>query len=284
MEVIKMTYQEINNYYRQLYHKDVPRSTLTNWVKQGKISANKEDNGKYNYDFDSFKKIIESDEYKKKFRASKENPYDYINTIQKDLLVTGIVPLEEKKDNYHGTLMYCNCLRCGKEKIQVRFSYLTPNGNYYQETCGCGRKERAFLASSRTDLTSEHLKIFRKDFEKFLFVHKILSKNTEKYYTHCPIEEYINAIKTIYFDKQFNFIYEFWKKKEKQNTYYDWAKPSLDHIIPKSRGGTNKIENLQVLTVFENLSKRDMTQEEWDNFKRETHTTSDYFIENIMRG
>ncbi len=59
-------------------------------------------------------------------------------------------------------------------------------------------------------------------------------------------------------------------------------KPSIDHIIPKSRGGSNDKENLQFLTLFENLAKRDMTQEEWNNFKKNTHTQSDYFIENIQ--
>lgn len=278
-----MTYCEINNYYKQIYGKDFPRATLTKWVKEGKIKAIKESNGRYNYDFESFKSMVNDEDYSKKVRAKKENPVDYINTIRNDLLITGIVPPEEKKEDYKGTLMYCKCLRCGRENVQVRFSYLTPNGNYQQETCGCGRKERAFLASSRPDLTSEHLKDFRQDFEKFLLVHKILSKNTEGYYTTCPIEEYINALKYFYFNEQFNLIYSFWKENEKLNTYYDWAKPSLDHIIPKSRGGTHKIENLQVLTVFENLAKRDMTQEEWESFKKETHTTSDYFIENINK-
>ena len=155
-----MNYCEINNYYKQIYGKDFPRATLTKWIKEGKIKAEKGDNGRYNYDFDSFALIINSDEYKKTIKAKKENPLDYINTIKNELLITGIVPPEEKKEDYKGTLMYCKCLRCGRENIQIRFSYLTPNGNYHQETCGCGRKERAFLASSRSDLTSEHLKIF----------------------------------------------------------------------------------------------------------------------------
>ena len=66
-------------------------------------------------------------------------------------------------------------------------------------------------------------------------------------------------------------------------TFYDWAKPSLDHIIPSSKGGSNTLDNFQFLTTFENLAKRDMTMDEWKNFKQKTNTTSDYFIENIMK-
>ena len=61
------------------------------------------------------------------------------------------------------------------------------------------------------------------------------------------------------------------------------AKPSIEHIIKKSRGRQDIRENYQFLTVFENLSKRDMTWEEWCEFKEKTHTSSDYFIENILK-
>ena len=188
-----------------------------------------------------------------------------------------------KTPDYKGTLMYCKCLKCNRpDLIQVRFSYLTPNGNYSQTTCGCGRKERAFLAVSRKDIREDFLNQFN-DFEKFLFLHKILIVNTDKYYSNCPIQEYEQAIEYFYQDKNFNILYDFCNSQEKNNTFYDQAKPSLDHIVPKSKGGGNNIENLQFLTVFENLAKRDMTQEEQNTFKEKTHTESDYFIEKIIK-
>ena len=55
-------------------------------------------------------------------------------------------------------------------------------------------------------------------------------------------------------------------------------------LIPTSKGGKEELSNYQFLTIFENLVKRDMTMEEWNVFKRETNTKSDYFIESILKG
>ena len=42
---------------------------------------------------------------------------------------------------------------------------------------------------------------------------------------------------------------------------------SIDHIIPKAKGGTNLLSNLQFLSWFENRCKNDMTQDEWNTLK-----------------
>ena len=277
--------RELNDLYKEIYQKDFPSSTLSKWVKKKVIRAEKQPNGTYNYNIEDFKQKILSNEYQTMLKAERAKPKDFIGKRCGDLLIKKIVPTAEKKENYIGTLMYCDCLACGTKNIQVRFSYLTDNGNYTQDSCGCKRKRRSFLSSSREGITEEFVNQFSSDFEKFLCIHKLLTSSVcDGYYTKCQIEEYEQAIKYFYIDKQFNAIYDIWKdNKKKEDTFYDWLKPSIDHIIPKSKGGGHELSNLQILTVFENLNKRDMTWDEWVNFKQRTHTTSDYYIESILK-
>ena len=186
--------------------------------------------------------------------------YDLTNKKIGKLTVLKICPVNERPTQTHGNYWICQC-ECGNE-CKVPTSYLSGNGKYTQTSCGCDRKKKAFQTTSYINVDEDFLEKYNKeDFEKFLLIHKALNRTTNKdlaYYNN-HLDEY------------------------KQTIDYDWSKPSLDHIIPLSRGGADELSNYQFLTTFENLAKRDMTMEEWNKFKIETNTTSDYFIENIVK-
>ena len=82
---------------------------------------------------------------------------------------------------------------------------------------------------------------------------------------------YKDYLLKFYNDKQFNKIYQSWIK----SNFEQYKKPSLDHIIPKSKRGTNSLDNLQFLTWFENRCKNDMSQLDWDKLKQ---NINNYFI------
>ena len=82
---------------------------------------------------------------------------------------------------------------------------------------------------------------------------------------------YISYIEKFYFDKQFNLLYDRWISSGCK----PYMKPSIDHITPKAKGGTNALDNLQFLTWFENRCKNDMSQEDWDKMKSDI---LEYFV------
>lgn len=192
------------------------------------------------------------------------------------LVAVELIPKEERTWSNKERAWRCKC-DCGNEVI-VRQRNL--RGARMTQSCGCVRKIEAFLATNGVKgLDREYLETFS-DFDKFLFLHKTIRSTIG--IELMSLEEYKDYINYFYNDFQFNAVYDFWKKQERANTFYDWAKPSLDHIIPWSRGGRHNKENLHFLTVFENLAKRDMTMEEWTEFKQTTNTMSEYFIEQIL--
>jgi hypothetical protein len=167
----------------------------------------------------------------------------------------------------------CKC-KCGNFTM-VEQRNLTSTAS---RICSCGcltAKSHLIVTSKCSWLTLDYLYQFN-DWDKFTFLHKALVKTitlkdiNEQYY-----KQFINHF---YNDKQFNNIYSNWKNNiNTLNTFYDIYKPSLDHKIPKSRNGTDDLKNLQFLTVFENLIKKDMTWDEWQEFQKTTNTKSQLF-------
>ena len=76
-------------------------------------------------------------------------------------------------------------------------------------------------------------------------------------------EWYKAFIEKFYHDPQFLAIYSKWL----QNAKCRWLRPTIDHITPKTLGGTSEIDNLQFLPWFENRAKCDMTPCEWSKLR-----------------
>lgn len=192
-----------------------------------------------------------------------------------------LVPEELRRNSAKRREWYCHC-DCGNDIIIEQRNLLS---NYREGTrsCGCIRVKQHFIKTSKIKgLTLEYLDSFD-NYEKFVFIHKAFLANTSLIST-LDTEQYKEYIEYFYYQKEFNYLYNYWNQTKISNTFYDLAKPSLDHIIPKSKGGTDDLRNLQFLSVFENLSKRDMTMQEWKIFKERTNTHSNLFIDELIKG
>ncbi|MCP3683177.1 MAG: HNH endonuclease [bacterium] len=144
---------------------------------------------------------------------------------------------------------------------------------------GLGRKcskialYRNMRSHLRWDVTEEWLMKFE-DIEKLKTLHKMVSKRSGRW--DCDVNWYRSYIEKFYYDDTFCKLFDNWKS----NNQYSWLKPSLDHIVPKASGGGDNIENLQVLTWFENRCKWRLSQEEWDDIK----SNISLYISGIERG
>lgn len=99
------------------------------------------------------------------------------------------------------------------------------------------------------------------DVERLKVLNRLLSRN--RVYCHFDDEKYKRFIEKFYPDE--NLIKQMQHYQESGNKY---DRPSLDHIIPLARGGTWDLDNLQIISWFDNRAKCDMTQEEYEAMKK----------------
>lgn len=120
----------------------------------------------------------------------------------------------------------------------------------------------------RFEVSLEFLQQFD-DIEKLKMLNRMATSRKGRFEINDA--DYQSYILRFYYDDAFNKIYKKWLVSGKEKYF----RPSIDHIIPISQGGGHNIENLQILTWFENRCKNDMTQTEWDILK---NTIGEYFV------
>lgn len=97
--------------------------------------------------------------------------------------------------------------------------------------------------------------------EMFKMLNRLIRKPTEK----VPISthHYKKFVKKFYYDSNYEKLFNIWIL-----TGDSLMIPSLDHVVPVSRGGSCvDLDNLRIISWFENRMKADMCLDEWEQVK-----------------
>jgi len=154
-----------------------------------------------------------------------------------------------------------------EHKSKISASMKGKPGNWKDKKMPLTSLFKNMKAHLKYDVELEFLMKF--DIDRLKMLNRMIKKDRMNFDT----ETYVQYIEKFHDDDQFRNVYDIWVNSEQDK----WALPTLDHITPLARNGSNDLSNLQVLTWFENRAKCDMTQDEWDKFKMKTNSSSKYF-------
>jgi transposase len=113
-----------------------------------------------------------------------------------------------------------------------------------------------------------------KDIHKLAYLNHLITDRKDTFIRKKRFDEttewYKSYIEKFYDDPRFSFLYANWKEKDDQ-----LLRPVLAHVIPPSKGGTNELNNLIMITYFENTLRKTLDQEKWDYVKAHIN---EYFL------
>ena len=131
------------------------------------------------------------------------------------------------------------------------------------------------ITNSQIGLSSDTAKSYP-NVNKTLFLIKLIKKNTISRGYKISSVFLSSFINKFYNDVPFNSMYDDWILNKKNK----WYRPSLDHILSISKYRNFDMDNMRIITWFENRSKSNMHINYWENFKQNFEIKSKLFIEN----
>lgn len=111
------------------------------------------------------------------------------------------------------------------------------------------------------NVSIEWLKSFE-DIEKLKCINSLMFKDRVR--DNFTDEEYVKFVEYFYYEDGFNITYNNWLNENKVS----FAKPSLDHKVPLSKGGTWELSNLQIIPWCVNRAKFNYMPDEWEYIRK----------------
>lgn len=213
--------------------------------------------------FSFFNTLVLNFETKKSLKISDSLYLKLIKRFSKcdDLYKCFLFSLENKDIKYPS--LETEVFKNGNLKLNPESFYIKPTKN---KKVKYNTSLSSVLSKSRFNLVAQDFEGIN-DIEKFRFLLSCVRSRDKKRQFNFTDEDFLNYINKFYFCKKFNRLYRLYLKNNKLKQ----LRPSLDHIVPRSLGGSNNLDNLEFITFFENCAKLDCPPSVWKKIKENIH-------------